>query len=79
MFQIEMARSYSVADWRDDIRRLVRNTGEKGIATTFLFGDHQIKVHLKIGYLKESCFLTGYVLLRRYKYAPEQWRHTKLV
>ena len=44
LFQIEITMNYTMNDWRDDLRRMLRRAGEEGISTVFLFGDHQIKV-----------------------------------
>lgn len=44
LFQIEISKNYNMNEWRDDVRRLLRQTGDAGISTVFLFGDHQIKV-----------------------------------
>ncbi len=44
LFQIEITKSYTCSDWRDDLRRMMRRAGVDGVSTVFLFGDHQIKV-----------------------------------
>lgn len=44
LFQIEITKNYTVSDWREDVRRMMRRAGEEGISMVFLFGDHQIKV-----------------------------------
>ena len=44
LFQIEITKTYTMSDWRDDIRRMMRKAGEEGINIVFLFGDHQVKV-----------------------------------
>ncbi|XP_041458176.1 dynein heavy chain 3, axonemal-like isoform X7 [Lytechinus variegatus] len=43
LFSIEITKNYTQADWRDDIRQLMRKAGDEGCNTVFLFGDHQIK------------------------------------
>ncbi|XP_030856161.1 dynein heavy chain 3, axonemal-like [Strongylocentrotus purpuratus] len=43
LFSIEITKNYTQADWRDDIRQLMRKAGDEGCSTVFLFGDHQIK------------------------------------
>ncbi|XP_071486244.1 dynein axonemal heavy chain 3-like [Diadema antillarum] len=43
LFNIEITKNYTQADWRDDIRQLMRKAGDEGLSTVFLFGDHQIK------------------------------------
>lgn len=49
LVQIEITKNYSMLDWREDIRKMLRRAGVEGTPTVFLFGDHQIKVQtLKI-------------------------------
>ncbi|XP_033642613.1 dynein heavy chain 3, axonemal-like [Asterias rubens] len=43
LFSIEITKNYTVADWKDDLRRLLRKAGDEGASVVFLFGDHQIK------------------------------------
>ncbi|KAK7495478.1 hypothetical protein BaRGS_00013176, partial [Batillaria attramentaria] len=43
LFQIEITKNYTVTEWRDDLRRMMRRAGDEGVSTVFLFGDHQIK------------------------------------
>ncbi|PVD24893.1 hypothetical protein C0Q70_15383 [Pomacea canaliculata] len=43
LFQIEITKNYTVSDWRDDLRKMMRRAGDEGVSTVFLFGDHQIK------------------------------------
>ena len=45
LFQIEITKNYTVSDWREDLRKMMRKAGEEGVSMVFLFGDHQIKVH----------------------------------
>ena len=42
LFQVEIAKGYSAADWREDIKRCLLNAGLKEKPTTFLFSDVQI-------------------------------------
>ena len=42
LFQVEIKKGYSVADWREDIKRCLLNAGIKDKPTTFLFNDAQI-------------------------------------
>ena len=44
LFNIEISKNYSVSDWRDDLKYLLRKAGDDGTSMVFLFGDHQIKV-----------------------------------
>ena len=43
LFQIELTRTYSMSDWRDDVKRLMLKTGVEGKRTVFLFSDGQVK------------------------------------
>ncbi|XP_071960977.1 dynein axonemal heavy chain 3-like [Antedon mediterranea] len=40
---IEITKNYTINDWKDDLRKLLRKAGDDGLQTVFLFGDHQIK------------------------------------
>ena len=42
-FQLEITRTYSLNDFKDDMKKLLLRTGIDGKQTTFLFGDQQIK------------------------------------
>lgn len=41
--QIEIVRNYSMVEWRDDIKKLLRRAGCDGRPQVFLFADSQIK------------------------------------
>ena len=43
LFQIEMSKKYTINEWRNDLKVLVRKAGESGTSMAFLFADHQIK------------------------------------
>ncbi|XP_048589777.1 dynein axonemal heavy chain 3-like isoform X2 [Nematostella vectensis] len=43
LFQIEIAKTYTFMDWREDVKRMLRRAGDEDVSTVFLFGDHQIK------------------------------------
>ncbi len=43
LFQIELTKSYSMSDWRDDLKRLMLKAGIEGKSLVFLFSDSQIK------------------------------------
>ncbi|XP_071815449.1 dynein axonemal heavy chain 3-like isoform X3 [Apostichopus japonicus] len=43
VFTVEISKNYTVSDWKEDLKKLLRKTGEEGSSTVFLFGDHQIK------------------------------------
>lgn len=47
LFQIEISKTYTNADWRDDLRRVLRRAGDDGVPSVFLFADHQVKVSTK--------------------------------
>lgn len=44
LFTVEISKNYTVSDWKEDLKKLLRKTGEEGTSTVFIFGDHQIKV-----------------------------------
>jgi len=44
LFQVNVTRSYSVNDWRSDLKKVLWKTGVDLVPTVFLFGDYQIKV-----------------------------------
>uniref|UniRef100_A0A8C4DXT9 Dynein axonemal heavy chain 3 n=1 Tax=Dicentrarchus labrax TaxID=13489 RepID=A0A8C4DXT9_DICLA len=43
LFQIELTKSYSMSDWRDDLKRIMLKAGIEGKSLVFLFNDSQIK------------------------------------
>jgi dynein heavy chain len=42
-YQIEIKKNYRMNEWREDIKELMRNLGQKGNPTAFIFTDNQIK------------------------------------
>lgn len=44
VFNVNVTKSYSVNEWRSDLKKVLRRAGEDMVPTVFLFGDHQIKV-----------------------------------
>ncbi len=46
LYQIEVTKNYNFDEWREDLQKIFKQTGVLGIPTTFLFGDHQIRVSL---------------------------------
>ena len=54
LFQIELAKNYGVAEWRDDIKRCMLKAGLQNQPITFLFSDTQIKSE---SFLEVSIFL----------------------
>ena len=47
LFQIEITKTYTFTDWREDVKKMLRKAGFDGVSTVFLFGDHQLKVSIK--------------------------------
>ena len=43
LFQIEVTKNYTNADWREDLKRMLRRAGAEGRESVFLFSDTQIK------------------------------------
>eukprot|EP00842_Homolaphlyctis_polyrhiza_P003881 jgi/Hompol1/4494/HPOL_003652-RA len=43
VFQIEISKSYSRVEWRDDLKKILLMTGVDNLKTVFLFPDTQIK------------------------------------
>ena len=43
LFQIEISKTYTTVEWRDDLKRLLLKAGSEGKSTVFLFSDNQIK------------------------------------
>ena len=42
LFQVEISKSYSLNDWREDIKTVLKMAGQEGKGTVFLFSDTQI-------------------------------------
>ena len=43
IFSIEISKSYSMAEWRDDLKRVLHQAGALAQQTVFLFSDSQLK------------------------------------
>lgn len=42
-FQIEISKSYTTTEWREDLKRFTKRAGGEGVPCVFLFSDTQIK------------------------------------
>ena len=42
LFQIELSKNYGLADWRDDIKRVLMKAGLENNPVVFLFSDTQV-------------------------------------
>ncbi|XP_068129764.1 dynein axonemal heavy chain 3-like [Hyperolius riggenbachi] len=43
LHQVSIQKSYTVSEWRDDLKKVLRAAGQNGNPTVFLFAEHQIK------------------------------------
>uniref|UniRef100_A0A4W3JT15 Dynein heavy chain AAA module D4 domain-containing protein n=1 Tax=Callorhinchus milii TaxID=7868 RepID=A0A4W3JT15_CALMI len=43
IFQVSIQKTYTLSEWMDDLKKVLRGAGQNGISTVFLFADHQIK------------------------------------
>ncbi|XP_072257291.1 dynein axonemal heavy chain 3-like [Pyxicephalus adspersus] len=43
LYQVSIQKSYTVSEWRDDLKKVLRAAGQNGTPTAFLFAEHQIK------------------------------------
>ncbi|GCB80678.1 hypothetical protein scyTo_0017282, partial [Scyliorhinus torazame] len=43
IFQVSIQKTYTLTEWKDDLKKLLRGAGQNGTPTVFLFADHQIK------------------------------------
>lgn len=53
LFQIEITKTYTFTDWREDLKKMLRKAGFDGASTVFLFGDHQLKVSFQLRWRKK--------------------------
>ena len=45
VFQIEVSKSYTMVEWREDLKTVLRMAGVEGKPTVFLFADTQARRH----------------------------------
>ena len=43
LFQVEITKGYTSVEWREDIKKILRQGGEGSSSSVFLFTDTQIK------------------------------------
>lgn len=43
IFQIEISKTYGKIEWKEDLKKILKQSGGKNIPTVFLFTDSQIK------------------------------------
>ncbi|XP_053321162.1 dynein axonemal heavy chain 3-like [Spea bombifrons] len=43
LYQVSIQKSYTVSEWREDLKMVLKASGQNGTPTVFLFADHQIK------------------------------------
>ena len=53
LFQVNVTKSYSFTDWRNDLKRVLRRAGEDLKPIVFLFGGYQIKVIKRFSCLQQ--------------------------
>jgi dynein heavy chain len=68
VFEISVAKGYGHAEFREDLKKLLRRTGAQGIPTVFLFNDQQI---VQDSFLEDIHFLLNKWEIP-YLYAPEE-------
>ena len=56
-FQIELAKNYGVAEWREDLRQVMMKAGLENKPTVFLFSDTQVSNTKMYKTGKEKIFL----------------------
>ncbi|XP_043569115.1 dynein axonemal heavy chain 3-like [Chiloscyllium plagiosum] len=43
VFQVSIQKTYTLSEWKEDLKKVLRGAGQNGTPTVFLFADHQIK------------------------------------
>lgn len=59
LFQIEITKTYTFTDWREDLKKMLRKAGFDGASTVFLFGDHQLKVSFQLLWRKKFLIMVS--------------------
>lgn len=52
MFQIELSKNYSNADWKEDLKKVMKKAGIDNLPTVFLFSDTQVNILMKLHFHK---------------------------
>ena len=43
VFQIELSKNYGIAEWRDDLKKMLKRAGLENLPVVFIFSDTQVK------------------------------------
>jgi len=78
LFQVNVTKSYSFSEWRNDLKKVLRRAGEDMKPTVFLFGDYQLKVNqfYMLIILFALRFLQFYCIYRKHRISENKSRHT---